>query len=171
MMNTDYKTECLSFLLDRSCLAEKYYPLIEYKETLVTYFTSLGCIRKSDIQKLPDDEFSRSGLDGTLIRLFRRFLSLYDPSDRKFREIEKLSRDSEMITSFKELYHLPGVKYVRANLYYLSGFKTLEVIASSTVENILKKTADTIAERNLDCIVPLPKEVRTHIAVAKAFTE
>ncbi len=169
-MNTDYKTECLSFLLDRSCLAEKYYPLIAYRETLVTYFTENGCKRKSDIQKFPDDVFVKTGLDDTLIRLFRRFLALYDPSAQKFREIEKLCPDGETAASFKELYHLPGVKYVRAKLYYLSGFRTLEDIASSTVDEILKKTADTIAENDLDCIVPLPKEVRTHIAVAKAFT-
>ena len=170
-MNTDYKTECLDFLLEKSCLSERYHPLIAYKETLIPWLLSRGCKTKSDIQKLSDDDFTGIGLnDAGIIRLFRRFLTLYDPSAQKFREIEKLCKGSEKTESFRELYYLPGVKYVRANLYYLSGYKTLFDIASSSEEEILGKTAEAISENALDCIVPLPKEVRTHIAVAKAFT-
>lgn len=59
---------------------------------------------------------------------------------------------------------------IRASLYFKAGFKALEDIAGSSVEEILEKTTKVIKEENLNLKVPLVKEVKTHIAVARVFT-
>ena len=76
-----------------------------------------------------------------------------------------------MMLAFQELFYLPGVKQTRASLYFYSGYESLASIADADLKDILEKTALTISAHDLPCIVPLPQEVRTHIAVAKAFTK
>lgn len=171
MIDTNYGIDALDVLLRKDCVSERYYPLIAKKTFLIGNLRELGCVRKEDAQALSDEALALAGLknaDG--VRLFRRFLRIYDPATAKFREIEKSAADPAQKASFRELYYLPGVKEIRADLYYRSGFRALADIAAAAEEEILRKTADTIAREGLSCIVPLPKEVRTHIAVAKAFT-
>ena len=168
--NTDYKIEALDILLREDCLCERYYPLIAHKKNLIEGLKGLGCTSKNDISGISDKALIGMGLpDAAAVSLFRRFLTIYDPKPQKFRQIDKLTSDSAEREAFEELYHLPGVKYTRASLYFHAGFKTLQSIADSTVHEVLSKTAAAISEKNLSCIVPLQKEVRTHIAVAKAF--
>ncbi len=170
MIDTDYKITALGILLDESCLSERYYPLIAPKDALIAGLSTLGCQRKSEAEKLTDADFLKIGLADTgLVRLFRRFLTIYDPSPQKFREIPKVTSDPNEEKAFYELYALPGVKAVRASLYFASGYRSLKDFAEADVGEILGKTAETIAAEGLSCITPLPKEVRTHIAVAKAF--
>ena len=170
MINTDYKLEALDVLLEKDCLAERYYPLLPYKDLLLRALPLRGCVTKSDAEKLTDGAFTEIGLpDAGMIRLLRRFLTIYDPNPAKFREIPKVSSDPEEQEAFRELYHLPGVKAVRAALYYRSGFRSLSDFTGASPEGVLSRTAQTIAEQQLSCIVPLPKEVRTHIAAARAF--
>ena len=166
-INPDYKISSLAFLLDKSCVPERYFPLAEYKDILV----SLGCGRKSDLETLPASKLVSAGFPEIYIPLLKRFLSLYDPKKDKFKEIEKAFLSPEEKAACRELFHLPGVKLTRAMLYYRAGYKTLTSVASATVEEIREKTASAIKEYSLSCIVPLPKEIRTHIAVAKAFTD
>lgn len=168
-MSTDYAIGALDVLLEKDCLCERYYPLIKYKSALISGLALLGCRTKSDAEKLSDDELMQSGISIDEVRLFRKFLTIYDAKPAKFREIEKLCASPEEQAAFRELYCLPGVKYVRANLYYRAGYKSLSDIASASEREILERTAAAIAENSLGCIVPLPKEVRTHIAVSKAF--
>ena len=47
----------------------------------------------------------------------------------------------------------------------------MEMIAQSSVQEIIAKTEHVIKTEHLDLKVPLMKEVRTHIAVARAFTD
>ena len=77
----------------------------------------------------------------------------------------------EEYDAIKELYLLPGVKSTRARLYYDSGFRNLNKIATAQPEQIIQKTSELIVRNGLNLKVPLLKEVKTHIAVAKAFTE
>ena len=171
MISTDYKIEALDILLDKTCLSERFYPLTEYKDLLLTGLLRLGCRTKSDAELLSDEVLLGLGLDSVeTVALFRRFLGLYDPKTQKFREIVKVTSDPEKQAAYTELYHLPGVKQTRASLYYRAGYKSIEAFSGTTVDEILEKTARVISENGLTCIVPLPKEVRTHIAVAKAFT-
>lgn len=172
MIDTNYNIEAFEYLLDKECLSDRYYLLIQYKEKLINNAHKLGCKTKDDLFNLSDSKIKKLGLkDEETIKLFKRFLTLYDPSQIKFKEIDKLNLEPKEKRAYKELYYLPGVKQTRASLYYLSGFKTLKAIAKYDVNKIINKTALTIKENKLSCIVPLPKEVRTHIAVAKAFTE
>lgn len=171
MINTDYKIDALDILLNEDCLNERYYPLIEYKKSMVEGLKNLGCATKNDISGISDEALAGAvGMnDLATVGLFRKFLSIYDPKPQKFKEIMKLTSDPAEQAAFEELYHLPGVKYTRAFLYFQSGYRTIESFANTTAEEVFIKTAKTISEKKLACIVPLPKEVRTHIAVAKAF--
>ena len=171
MIDPNYPVEAMELLLDPDCLPERYAPLIPLREALLSGLRTLGCKRKNEAAQLPDEALAQLGLneDG-LIRLFRRFLRLYDAAPQKWREIPKLTSDPEMQAAFSELYHLPGVRQVRAELYCRSGYRTLAALAAATEEEVIERTARTIADGQLSCIVPLPKEVRTHIAVARVFT-
>ena len=169
-MNTDYNINAIEILLDEACLAERYYPLIQYKEVLIQGLRQLHCKTKNDAALLSDADYVGMGVeDDAVISLLRKFYSIYDPNPQKFREIEKLSLDPDEQLSYRELYCLPGVKQTRASLYYKAGYRTLDDFINSTPDEISEKTARAISEHRLVCIVPLPKEVRTHIAVAKAF--
>lgn len=169
MLDTDYPIGALSILLDRDCLPERYYPLVEKKDSLLPALRALGCARKSDAARLSDEALEGAGLEGGEIPLMRRFLGLYDPSPAKLRELPGLCPDARKRALLEPLYYLPGVKAVRADLYLRAGFGTLEAIADATVSSVREATARVIRDENLSCIVPLPKEIRTHIAVARAF--
>lgn len=169
-MNTDYRIEAIRVLLHQDCTLAKYTPLIPHKETLIANLQKMGCKTKSDCLQLPDEALLSAGLaDPDMVALFRRFLVQYDMKPNKLKELAACENEEEA-RAFRELYHLPGVKKIRASLYYRAGFRTLADIAASSPGDIIAKTAAVIQEEQLDCIVPLMKEVRTHIAVAKAFT-
>lgn len=169
-MHTNYKIEAIRILLKEDCILTGFYPLIPYKDSLVDNLKKLGCITKSDCEKLSDEELQQAGLQVGLVVLFRRFLKMYDINPGKLREISKLDVSPEVAESYRELYYLPGIKCTRASLYFKAGFKALEDIAGSSVEEILEKTTKVIKEENLNLKVPLVKEVKTHIAVARVFT-
>lgn len=170
MMNTDYNINAFEILLDESCLGERYYPLIPYKNILVTGLHALHCKTKNDAAALTDADFAEIGLtDAGCVQLFRRFLTLYDPNPQKFREIKKVTSDPVEQQVYTELYYLPGVKHTRASLYSKSGYRSLTDFIGTTPEEVRVRTSRTISEYGLPYIVPLPKEIRTHIAVAKAF--
>ena len=170
MVNTDYQIEAIQELLNEDCILTRYYPLIPYKLLLIKYFKAMGCRVKSDCLKLSDEALMSAGLPNIEeVNLFRGFLTMYDVNPRKFKEIDSVSRTPEEVEAFKQIYHLPGVKSTRANLYYKSGFTSLDAIASSTPEEIRKRTEELIEKEKLNLKVPLMKEIKTHIAVAKAF--
>ena len=170
MICTDYPIEKLNILLNENCLSDRFHPLISIREELIAGLKGLGCVTKSDVSRISDGELARITRNEDAVKLFRRFLTIYDPKPQKFREIAALASDPAEQAAFTELYHLPGVRFTRAYLYYHSGYKTLRDISEATVEEILSKTAATISDKGLTCTVPLPKEVRTHIAVAAAFS-
>lgn len=172
MPNSDYKINAIRILLNRDCTLQKYYPLIPQKESLIERLKNMGCKTKSDCMKLSDEKLLEAGLsDFEAVRLFRRFLVQYDIKPAKLREIASCAQSDREITAFKDLYQLPGVKSTRAMLYYKAGFRSLRDIARSSPQEIIEKTALAIRKEKLSCIVPLMKEVKTHIAVAKAFTD
>ena len=136
----------------------------------MTGLHAVHCKTKNDAVALTDTDFAEIGLtDAGCVHLFRRFLTLYDPNTQKFREIEKMTADPDERQAYTELYYLPGVKQTRASLYYKAGYRSLRDFVNTTPEEVRVRTAHVISECGLSCIVPLPKEIRTHIAVAKAF--
>ena len=168
-MNADYCIGALDILLDVDCLPARYAPLVPYKHALIAGLYDLGCVRKADVEALDDEALLRLLSDAGLVRLFRRFLALYDLAPQKFREIDSVAQDETERAAFRELYCLPGVRSVRAALYCRAGYRTLSDFTAATVEDVRARTALVISRDGFDCIVPLPKEVRTHIAVARAF--
>lgn len=170
MIDTNYSIEALEILLDSSCLPGRFDSLLPYKTALLSGFRLLGCRTKKDAAELTDEDYARIGLKDTqTVRLMRRFLALYDPNPAKFREIPKVVSAPEERAAYEELYCLPGVKAVRAALYYQSGYRSIRDFAAATTAALLEKTAKTIETNSLPCTAPLPKEVRTQIAVARAF--
>ena len=172
MLNTDYKIEAIKVLLNEDCILTRYYPLISYKDILVENLKKMGCYTKSDCMKLSEESLLDAGLmDIGMVHLFKAFLVLYDIEPAKLREISSVCKKDEDIQSFRELYQLPGVKSTRAMLYCKAGFRSLADIAISSPEDIIAKTENVIREENLVLKVPLMKEVKTHIAVARAFSD
>ncbi len=171
MINTDYPIEALNILLNQDCLSDRFNSLISLREDLITGLKRSGCVTKNDAARMSDGELAAiMQHDETKVKLFRQFLTIYDPKPQKFKEIARLTSDPAEQAAFWELYHLPGVKFTRAYLYYHSGYKALQDFLTVTVEEVMSKTAMTISSESLTYIVPRPKEVRTHIAVAKAFS-
>lgn len=167
----NYRIEAFIELLNEDCIVARNYPLIPYKYTLVNRLRSIGCLTKSDCLELSAEALVSAGLpDAELADLFKRFLVMYDVKPQKLKEIDTLCETPEEKKAFRELYQLPGVKHKRAFLYYETGYRSLQAIASSSPEEIISKTEETIRKERLELKVPLMKEVRTHIAVARAFT-
>lgn len=171
-MNPDYRTEAITYLLKEDCILARFYPLITYKTRLVENLLKMHCYRKSECAALGDEALLGAGLpDVETVQLFRAFLALYDIKPAKLREIPSVCSGEEELRAFRELYHLPGVKATRAALYCKAGLCTLADIALSSPEEIIAETARVIKEENLPLKVPLMKETKTHIAVARAFTD
>ena len=174
MVNTDYRIEAISFLLNEDCILKGYYPLIPHKDRLLEQLKMLGCRRKSDAMQLTDEQLLCAGAglpDAGIVALFRRFLAMYDPKPQKIREIAAVSQTPEEAAVFAELYLLPGVKSTRARLYRLAGFASLADIAETEPGCIIAACEEAIRREKLALKAPLMKEARTHIAVARAFTD
>lgn len=172
MVNTDYRIEAISLLLNEDCILKGFYPLIPHRDSLLEQLKMLGCRRKSDVMQLTDEQLLCAGLpDVSMVDLFKRFLVMYDPKPQKMREIVAVSQTPEEAAVFAELYLLPGVKSTRARLYMLAGFGALEEIAALTAESLIAACQRIIERERLNLKAPLMKEARTHIAVARAFTD
>lgn len=170
-MNTDYPVEAITILLNKDCILNRFVPLIQYREQLVDALRRLGCRRKSDCLLLSDDDLHAAGLpDQSMISLFRSFLVMYDIDPKKLRDIDRADCTPEEAASFRELYHLPGVRLTRARLYYCAGFRSLTDLAQVSANEVIRRTEEVIQRENLALKPLLGKEARTHIAVAKAFT-
>lgn len=171
MFNADYPIGAIDFLLNENCILKAYYPLIPYKAIVLEGLKALGCARKSDALRCSDEELLQAGLPEGLLGLFRKFLMMYDPKPQKMREVAAASETPAEEQTFMALYLLPGVKSTRARLYMRSGFGTLEEIAAASPEGLIATCWHTIEEECLDLKAPLMKEARTHVAVARAFTD
>ena len=170
-MILNYRIEAIKELLNKDCILERYYPLIPIKEKLLDFCMSMNCNTKEECLQLPDEIFLQSGaLNQAEINMFRSFLSMYDINNVKLKEIDRLILSVEEATAFKQLYLLPGVKSTRASLYYKAGLKSLLDIANATSQDIIEKTTLAANKYSINCKVPLVKEVKTHIAVSRAFT-
>ncbi len=172
VMNTNYKIEFLTTLLDETCVLSRYYPLIPLKMELLCFLKSRGVKRKNDCLQIAESVFLNAQvLSAQQLALFKAFLCLYDVNPSKLNEISKLPLTAEEKKAFTELYALPGVKQTRATLYFKAGIATVAEVAVLSAEELIAKCADVIGRENLPFKPPLVKEAKTHIAVAKAFTQ
>ncbi len=168
----NYRIEAFEVLLNEDCILKRYYPLIPYKYGLIASLGEMGCHTKEECMQFSDEAFSQTGLPNQeMFCLFKRFLSLYDVKESKYKDIDKTLLTEREVDIYRKLYQLPGVKSIRAKLYYDAGYDSLEKIATASVHRIITDISDVISMQKLNLTVPLVKEVKTHIAVAKALTE
>jgi predicted RecB family nuclease len=85
-----------------------------------------------------------------------------------------LSRDTGIPTAaltelvkLSDLARLPGVKGIRARLYYAAGIDTVEKLAGWDPEALRRKVTAYVERTGFDGIPPLPKEVSSTVANAR----
>ncbi|MFZ2097676.1 MAG: DUF4332 domain-containing protein [Anaerolineales bacterium] len=71
------------------------------------------------------------------------------------------------LVKLSDLSRLPGVKGIRARLYYAAGVDTVEKLAAWEPEALLAETSDFVQKTGFEGIAPLPKEVSSTIANAR----
>ncbi len=172
VFNSNYLIEGIEVLLEEDRILNCYHPLVPCKHHLVQQLQSLGCKTRDDCLILSDAALYDAGLPAGMAGLFRRFLRLYDYKGKGLKDVlNAANRSDEEIASLLELMRLPGVKAIRAQLYYHCGLRSLTDFASADAEALRKHIACIIAQEELPYTPPLPKELRTQLAVAKVFTE
>lgn len=75
----------------------------------------------------------------------------------------------EHLFNLCDLMRLPGVKAVRANLYYCCGYRSLKHFSLQTWDGMRAEIAARLPSLGLTCTVPLRKELSTQIAVAEVL--
>lgn len=169
---SNYMIQGIEVLLREDRILNRYHPLIACRHQLVEHLLMMGCKTRDDCLSLPDEALYEAGLPLGMAGLFRRFLRMYDYKGRGRKDIpDTHSRSPEEIASLLELMRLPGVKAVRAQLYYHCGLHSLADFAAADAAALQAHISGVIARDGLSCSVPLPKELRTQIAVAQVFTE
>lgn len=163
-MNDNYFMEDLIGSLERNIVMDRYDPLIGYKGELSAILTKNGIVRKDQVSDAVIEEI-RDMLGEDVSGLFARFIHIYDFNRSKLREIKGYAGKKEQDV-LAGLLRLPGVRLLRAELYWKSGV-TLEVLAEKSTEEIRSMVRDYIQRENRVQIAPQPKEVNCHRAVAK----
>ena len=163
-MNDNYFLDDLIGSLERDIVMERYYPLIDYKGELTAILNEAGAVRKDQVSDEVTGDI-RMKLGEVVSGLFSRFIHIYDFNKSKLREIKDYA-GTEKYDALAALLRLPGVRLLRAELYYNSGV-TLEVLAEKSTEDIRNMVGDYIRRENRSEIIPQPKEVNCHRAVAK----
>ena len=73
------------------------------------------------------------------------------------------------LVKLSDLARLPGVKGIRARLYYACGVDTVAKLAAFEPEALLELTAEFVRSSGFAGIPPLPKEVSSTIAKARTL--
>ena len=163
-MNDNYYMDDLIGSLERDIVMERYYPLIDHKEELTAILNKAGAVRKDRVSDAVTEDI-RMKLGEAVSGLFSRFIHIYDFNRSKLREIKGYVGTKEY-EALAALLRLPGVRRLRAELYFNSGV-TLEVLAEKSTEDIRDMVRSYIQREDRPEIVPQPKEVNCHREVAK----
>ena len=163
-MNDNYYMDDLIGSLERNIVMERYYPLIPYKGELTEILNRAGAVRKDLVSDAVIEDI-RVKLGNDVSALFARFIHIYDFNQSKLREIKDYTGRKEY-DALSGLLRLPGVRLLRAKLYYNSGV-TLQVLAEKSTEDIRDMVRDYVQRENRSEIIPMPKEVNCHRAAAK----
>lgn len=71
------------------------------------------------------------------------------------------------LVKLSDLARLPGVKGIRARLYYNAGIDTVEKMAEQNPDTLLVAMREFVKETGFEGIAPLPKEIESSINTAK----
>lgn len=171
MADNNYRIQGITLLLEADHVLTRYLPLIPYRDSLVEALLQRGCSTRDDCLMLSDAQLSQCGLPPELTGLFRRFLRLYEYKGRGLRDIpDAQNRSAEENAALLDLMRLPGVKAIRAQLYERCGL-CLRDFAHADPEALRQRIIRVIQRDHLPFSPPLPKELRTQIAVARVLTD
>jgi hypothetical protein len=95
------------------------------------------------------------------------------PSERK-KLAEKVGVPVDVVLEFvklSDLARLPGLKGIRARLYYDAGVDTVEKLAQRNPEELRAMLAKFVEEAHFQGIAPLPKEVESQVEAAKKLSK
>ena len=158
-MTDNFYIDDLLLSVRKETTMERYLPLTEYRDRLLTLMHKNGVTFKNEVT--PDILAKVEAACGSgIARLFARFIHIYDFNRSKLKEMPEYDADIE------GLLRLPGVRMLRANLYCHSGV-TLKVLAEKSTEEIQEQVRSYIEREHRSEIVPLTKEVNCHREVAK----
>ena len=73
------------------------------------------------------------------------------------------------LVRLSDLARLPGVKGIRARLYYDAGVDSIERMAAWEPQALLRMLGDYVERTGFDGIAPLPKEVQSCVARARGL--
>ena len=73
------------------------------------------------------------------------------------------------LVKLSDLSRLPGVKGIRARLYYDAGVDTVEKLAACEAEELLRRTGEFVRATGFEGTAPLPKEVSSTIITARGL--
>ena len=163
-MNDNYYVKDLISSLKKDVVMDRYYPLINYKEELTSILNKYRIDRKDQISKTIIEDIKKT-LGDDISSIFVRYIHIYDFNKTKLNDIKDYVGTKEY-DSLAELLRLPGVRALRALLYYNSGV-TLKVLAKKSTEEIHDMVSKYIVRENRKEIIPQPKEVNCHREVAK----
>jgi predicted RecB family nuclease len=71
------------------------------------------------------------------------------------------------LVKLSDLSRLPGVKGIRARLYYAAGVETVEMLSGYEPDELLRLTSEYVQRTGFPGIAPLPKEVSSTIVNAR----
>lgn len=163
-MNDNYYLNDLINSLKRDVALKRYYPLIDYKEEITAILNKAGIVRKNQVSEVVIEDIKKV-LGKDISNSFASFIHVYDFNKSKLSDIKDYVGTKEY-DSLVELLRLPGVRALRAKLYYDSGV-TLKVLAEKSTEEIRTMVGEYIKRENRKEIIPQPKEVNCHREVAK----
>ena len=143
---------------------QRYYPLINYKEELTRILNKARVVRKNDVSDTVIEDIKKT-LGKDISNSFASFIHIYDFNKAKLYEIKDYVGKKEYV-ELSGLLRLPGVRLLRAELYFHSGV-TLELLAEKSTEDIRDMEGAYIQREHRSEIIPQPKEVNCHRAVAK----
>ena len=163
-MSDNFYIEDLIFALREDTVPERYYRLIPLRDNLLACLKKHGAVLRDDVTDDMINDIGRTfGEDVSL--LFRRYLHIFDFNPSKLKEIPHDTGTAEY-AALAELMRLPGVRILRAELYYNSGV-TLDVLDSKTTDEIRGMVKEYVTRENRSETVPFVKEVNCHRAAAR----
>ena len=87
---------------------------------------------------------------------------------KKLAKESGLSPDSILeLVKLSDLARIPGLKKIRARLYYEAGLDTIEKIARFDSQELVRYLTEFINTTGFDGIAPVPKEAVSTVAIAK----
>ena len=150
-----------------------YYEYLNKKEMILKAKELMGLIKLdtyklkdfqginlTDIEKLNRNEIKTAG---QILEIGRT-----KKGRNKLSKLTNIPVDSILeLVKLSDLARIPGVKKIRARLYYEAGLDTLAKMAACGTEELIKISAEFINKSGFKGIPPTPKEAENTVTLAK----